>query len=288
MPAFRAASEAYARQMRSAVAEIEPARPRLCIVVLDPSLKAQNGRGATFAKLRTHGVALTGLKPEDGLARLLHRVALRATPSKPFTHWYVDGGLADPAAAQVTTTCYEALEPVRRKLLARAQVMLNKERSGPEELRSLMAQLRPQDVGLAGSPAEAVLAQFQLSLMTEGSGTQIFATTFVQWAAREILRRAEPETLLLRFQPRQRQQPMNELMAGAASLGPDYAGSLIDAEQAAYSTWLNLQRLPGAEQALLIAWQQGSTEAVVLGPGLPAGRSSLSPGYLDEVLQTLG
>ena len=41
-----------------------------------------------------------------------------------------------------------------------------------------------------------MLNRFQLSLLTEGSGTQVFSTTFVQWAAREALRRAQPLTLV--------------------------------------------------------------------------------------------
>jgi len=52
---------------------------------------------------------------------------------------------------------------------------------------------------------DAVLNRFQLSVLTEGSGTQIYSTTFVQWAARELLRRAQPLTLLARFAPRLRE-----------------------------------------------------------------------------------
>jgi hypothetical protein len=37
--------------------------------------------------------------------------------------------------------------------------------------------------------------------MLPGSGTQIFSTTFVQWAARECLRRAQPETIVLHYAP---------------------------------------------------------------------------------------
>ena len=57
--------------------------------------------------------------------------------------------------------------------------------------------------------------RFQLKLLTEGSGTQIFSTTFAQWTAREALRRAQPLTLLVRFAPRQRQRPMNELLSSS-------------------------------------------------------------------------
>jgi hypothetical protein len=51
----------------------------------------------------------------------------------------------------------------------------------PEAFRSMLARIRPEEIGLG----PGVLNRFQLSVLTEGSGTQVFATTFVQWAARE-------------------------------------------------------------------------------------------------------
>jgi hypothetical protein len=70
----------------------------------------------------------------------------------------------------------------------------------PEAFRTRMALTQPAEIGLRGD-GDAVMARFQLSLLTEGSGTQVFATTFVQWAAREALRRAQPVTLMARFVP---------------------------------------------------------------------------------------
>ena len=100
-----------------------------------------------------------------------------------------------------------------------------------------------------GSGGDSVLNRFQLSLLTEGSGTQVFATTFVQWAARETLRRAQPLTLFARFTPRQRENPMNELLAETQRRPElDPQGSLVDADMGAYYTWLNQQRLPGASR----------------------------------------
>lgn len=68
-----------------------------------------------------------------------------------------------------------------------------------------MARLHPSDLGLhAGTGAKSqdeVLERFELRLLTEGSGTQIFSTVFAQWTAREVLRRAQPLTLLVRFAP---------------------------------------------------------------------------------------
>ncbi|HYY70759.1 MAG TPA: hypothetical protein VE734_13610, partial [Terriglobales bacterium] len=85
---------------------------------------------------------------------------------------------------------------------------------GPEALRTLLARLRPRDLGV-NEATDPVLARFELKLLTEGSGTQIFSTTFAQLAAREALRRAQPLTLLVRFAPRQRQRPMNELLSAS-------------------------------------------------------------------------
>jgi len=44
-------------------------------------------------------------------------------------------------------------------------------------LRTLLAQMRPADLGL-GKAGDIVLDRFQVKLLTEGSGTQVFSTTF--------------------------------------------------------------------------------------------------------------
>ena len=126
-----------------------------------------------------------------------------------------------------------------------------------------------------------------MSLLTEGSGTQIFSTTFVQWAARECLRRAEPETLLLRYAPRQQQQPMNAMLSGHTESVPDLQGSLVDADMGAYYTWLNLRRLSGADQMRFLVWFEGRNEALVIGPGLPGGTTSDSIMNMRGVLKLL-
>jgi len=132
---------------------------------------------------------------------------------------------------------------------------------------------------------DPVLNRFQLSLLTEGSGTQLFSTTFVQWAAREALRRAQPLTLLVRFAPRQRQKPMNELISGISqSAEVDVLGSLIDADMGSYYNWLNQQRLPGPEQSSFLVWFEGHSEALAIGPATPRGTQSADPTDLDQLL----
>ncbi len=135
-------------------------------------------------------------------------------------------------------------------------------------------------------PGDEVLQRFEVSLLTEGSGTQIFSTVFAQWAAREALRRAQPLTLLVRFAPRQRQKPMNELLTSVVyEFGTRHVGSLVDADMAAYYNWLNQQRLPGAEQASFLVWFEGHNQALAIGPSLPRGTESSSPADLGQLLE---
>jgi hypothetical protein len=154
---------------------------------------------------------------------------------------------------------------------------------GPEELRTHLAQLSPADLGMDKS-ADPILSRFELKLFTEGSGTQIFSTTFAQWTAREALRRAQPVTLLVRFGSRQRQRPMNDLLSNNITPELDLPGSLIDADMGAYYSWINQQRLSGSERSSFLVWFEGHSLALAIGPSLPRGTESHSPASLDEIL----
>jgi hypothetical protein len=159
---------------------------------------------------------------------------------------------------------------------------------GPEGLRTHMAHLAPSDLGMdkAGDQvADQVLDRFQLRLFTEGSGTQIFSTTFAQWATREALRRAQPLTLVVRFAPRQRQRPMNELLTHPQDHPElDLEGSIVDADMAAYYQWINQQRLQGFDQSSFLVWFEGHNQALAIAPSLPRGTKSDSAMDLGALL----
>jgi hypothetical protein len=130
-----------------------------------------------------------------------------------------------------------------------------------------------------------ILARFQMKLLTEGSGTQIFSTSFTQWAAREVLRRAQPLTILVRFAPRQHEKPMNELLSPIhepAELDP--LGSLLDADMGAYYTWINQQRLPGADKSMFLVWFENHKEALAVSPFMPRGTMSTSNVNIPQLL----
>ena len=289
LDAFRQASSEYGDRLRDAIPPELPKVPRLGIAVIGQGVAEYNGQ--LFRKLRAHGVFYSGVKPDDGLRVLLEAVGARAKAHPlPYGHWYIDGGEEAEHSPDLTCISYKALEPVRSALLRKIQVELDRPGMGPEALRTFLAQLRPEDMNMGGGAAPAqkdeVLQRFELKLLTEGSGTQIFSTVFAQWAAREALRRAQPLTLLVRFAPRQRQKPMNELLsANVAHPELDLIGSLIDGDMGAYYNWLNQQRLPGAERSSFLVWFEGHNQAVAIGPATPRGTESKSPAALAQVLE---
>lgn len=287
LDAFRQASNDYADRLRAAVPPELPPIPRLGITVIGQGVTSYNE--PLFRKLRAHGAYFAHIKPENGLRQLLDAVAARAkSHPAPYGHWYIDGGKAAACDPALTLISYDALEPTRTALLRKMKEQIDRPGMGPETLRSLLAQMRPVDLGMASpnnGPRDEILEHFEVSLLTEGSGTQIFSTVFAQWAAREALRRAQPLTLLVRFAPRQRQKPMNELLSAAPVQQEfDFVGSLIDGDFGAYYNWLNQQRLPGAQQSSFLVWFEGHNQALAIGPSMARGTESASSADLHQVL----
>lgn len=281
--AFRLAAVHYADRLRAAVPVEAPAMPRLGISIIGKGLESYDQ--PLFRKLRPHGAYCTRVNPDNGVKLLLDAVAARAKAHPaPYGHWYIDGGEEAQHDPALTVVSYAGLAPVRAALLRKMQNDISRPGMGPETLRTHMAELRPSDVGLEKSEDE-VLSRFQLKLLTEGSGTQIFSTTFAQWAARESLRRAQPLTLLVRFAPRQRQKPMNELLsADDKGSEPDLIGSLVDGDMGAYYNWINQQRLPGADRSSFLVWFESHSSAVVIGPSVPRGTESTGETDISQLL----
>lgn len=283
LDAFRKAATEYGNRLHDAIPAEAPPIPRLGITVVGQGVSSYSEQ--LFRKLRLHGAYFKNVKPDDGLKTLLDAVATRAKAhSASYAHWYIDGGQEAEHDAVLTSVSYGALEGVRAALLRKMRTQIEQPGMGPEALRTTLAQLRPSDFGLseAGDP---VLDRFRVRVLTEGSGTQIYSTTFAQWAAREALRRAQPLTLLVRFAPRQRQRTMNELLVlkpEQAELDP--VGSLVDADMGAYYNWLNQQRLAGSEQSAFLVWFENHSDAVAISPAMPRGTESTAATDLKQLL----
>jgi hypothetical protein len=281
---FRAAAVDYVGKSSAALPDEPLPTHRLGIVVIGQGVRSSEYR--LFRKLRPHGTYFTQVRHGGGLSALASAVAKRAAAHPtPYGHWYIDGGDSVAAAIPggVARVSYGELSPVRSGLQRLMQKYYEASVFDPEAFRTKLAQTRPEELGMDVN-GDGVLKRFQLSLLTEGSGTQVFATTFVQWAARETLRRAQPLTLFARFSPRQRENPMNELLSEAQKRPElDPQGSLVDADMGAYYTWLNQQRLSGASQATFLAWFEDHEEALAIGPGLEADKRSDAPIDLKDI-----
>ncbi len=285
---FRQSAKLYASAWRQAHPEPQPAVPRLTVVVLGADLKLDGY--PLFRKLRSHGVLVPQVTGDDGWSTLA-ALAQKRAQSHPATagHLYIDGGEADSSlAAHLATTSYLALASVREQLLERISAMLTTANSGPEQLRTTMAQITPQSLHWPATSGDEAFRRFQLDVLTEGSGTQIFSTTFVQWAAREALRRAQPLTLVMRFAPRQHSLNMNEMLSGKTQgNATDPGGSLVDADMGAFYAWIDQQRLAGAEQSAFLAWSQAHQQAILIGPAVPRNTVAGAPMTMHQMLAQL-
>jgi len=285
---FRTAALDYGRAVDAAKAPAPPVIPRLAVAIIGQGVTAR--KTSLFRKLRQQGVYFNAIRPEDGIRILVEAAASRAAAHPiPFGHWYIDGGVAEPVASPVlTVVAYRSLDRERAAVLKKMAHVIRSGSGGPEILHSLMVQLTPEEIGLNGTGKEAVLNHFLTDVLAQGSGTQVFSTSFVQWTAREALRRAQPVTLVARFAPRQRQRPLDDLITEPQQeplLDPE--GSLIDADMGAYLTWINQQHLTGAGQASFLVWWEGQSEAVAVGPGLPRGTESNSSLDMRQLLSQM-
>ena len=270
---FRNAAVEYVGKATRSAPDPPLAVHRMGIAIIGQGVAGNPGY-RLFRKLRPQGTYFTQVKPGGGVRVLLDAAAARAKAHPvPYGHWYIDGGTPTAASDGMTRISYGALAAQRAAVQERMKKTYEAAVFDPEAFRTMLAQMKPADAGFTAG--DGVLDRFQLSLLTEGSGTQVFATTFVQWAAREVLRRAQPLTVVARFAPRQREQQMNELLAERRRPPElDPAGSLVDADMGAYYNWLNQQRLAGDDQATFLVWFEDRPEAVAIGPGLERGKRS--------------
>lgn len=288
--AFHETSSTYQNAVLAAMPNQPPAARRLGIAVIGKGVERNSY--PLFRKFRPHGTHFTNVNPANGLKTVLAHVADRAaTHPSPFDHWYIDGGPAEPVSSHfLTSISYSGLEPNRRALLRKIKSAIQDGIAGPKELLSLLHGMQPEEIGFdAADQKGAIISHFATSLLTSGSGTQIFSTSFVQWTTRELWRRAQPLTILARFAPRQRQRPMNELLSGdEQTVEMDAPGSLIDADMGAYYMWLDQQRLSGAEEASFLIWFEDHQEAFVVSPSLPRNTESDSRVDLHWLLEQTG
>lgn len=263
-----------------------PQKDRLVIVVAGKDATGPSPQ--LFRKLAAHGVTLHNLQWTPETPRQLHATLQHhaGSESAPYTRWYIDGGEPWPHDGEaVDLLSYAQLRPVRENVLERMNHFTQSGPGGAEGMRSMLEQLTAAESGADAVTHDPLMQHFMTMLFVEGSGTQIYSTSFVQWAARETLHRAQPEQLLVRFAPRQRQRTLNQLFDAATNVEvPDPEGSLRDADIGAYYILLDLLRIADPAHITLLAWRENHGHAVIISPRAPAGHSDDAPLDLSAAL----
>ena len=280
---FRAASTAFF----AAIPETEVHPHRLTIVVL--------GRDATmppdglFRKLKRLGVELTALDDRDMPEQIFQVFRRHADKARePYANWYVDGGDAWTnefgSSPQTIRLTYPNLSPLRERALAEMEHALDSGSTGAEEMRTHLAGTTAKELRAADITPDPVLQRFYTELFTESSGPQFFSTSFVQWTGRELARRAQPQTLLLRYAPRQAYRAFDELLQAPEADRLDPEGSLRDADMGAWYAWIEMNRITGPGNGTFFAWLEGSSQGILIGKSTPAGTACNTSLTLDQAL----
>lgn len=282
---------ASVQKLFAAIPDQAPYPHRLTMVVLGRDAHA--GTTPLLTQLRSRGVLLTSLQAENLPEQISQAFGRHAEgPSEPYAHWYVDGGepwtLGSTSIPGAVSISYPALDGLRKRTLAKMEEVTGSSNAGAELMRTRLVSLNGKDLDAGSVTQDPVLARFYTELFTESSGPQLFSTSFVQWAGRELARRVQPRTLLLRYAPRRRYQPFNEMLRTAEPEEVDPDGSLRDAEIGAYYTWIEMNRITSPGNGTFIAWVEGTSQAVLAGRSAPRGTQCDTPLHLKEALEAFG
>ena len=122
-------------------------------------------------------------------------------------------------------------------------------------------------------------------MLLTGNGTLFVNNTFVEWAAVQALRRAQPRILVTRFGVRDKLKPFSSLLlfsqpraSDQIPLLEDPVGSFVDAEQLSYYVWLNAEKSPAYRtRTLYLFLAEGIDEMLAIRSDVPAATAAALP-----------
>ena len=209
--------------------------------------------------------------------------------STPLDAWLVESGealhvcseaVASGTAAVPTSTglSYDRLRGYRDDL---TRALYDKIQTGVESPQAFAAYARslriaPRPGALRHAPD--VVQAFVRDLFLTGNGTLFVNNTFVEWAAVQAIRRAEPRLLVARYGVRDKMKPFSSLLlfsqpraSDQIPLIEDPVGSFIDVEQLSHYVWLNAEKSPAYRQRTLhLLLAEGIDEMLAIRSGAAA------------------
>jgi hypothetical protein len=186
----------------------------------------------------------------------LHDLVLQAPDSEPRLPAVARSAKAGAASreprtatASLTGLSYERLLPYRDVLM---RALFSKIQSGVESPQAFAAYARSLTVapepGALPNP-DAIVQAFVRDVLLTGNGTLFVNNTFVEWAAVQALRRAQPRLLVARYGVRDKLKPFSSLLLFSQPRTSDQIpfiedplGSFIDVEQLSYYVWLQAEK----------------------------------------------
>ncbi len=206
--------------------------------------------------------------------------------NSPLDCWIVEAGdalhgLCEKSAKKeqpfgyATGMSFDRLRSYRDQLTKTLYAKVQSGISGPLELAAYARTLKitPQE-GLTFYTSEVVLA-FLRDIFLAGNGTLFMNNSFVEWAAVQAIKRAQPRMLVARFGVRDKMKPFSSLLlfskprtTDQIPILEDPLGSFIDVELLSYYIWLNTQKGPPYRQkTLFLLLAEGVDEMLALLPG---------------------
>ena len=247
-----------------------------------------DGHNSLFGRLQTD----TAFAATDGWVvethSALHGLLLR--PPAP------ESRVPSPQPRQLTGLSYERLLPYRDTLM---RALFSKVQTGVESPQAFAAYAR--SLTLAPEPGtlpnpEPIIQAFVRDVLLTGNGTLFVNNTFVEWAAVQALRRAQPRLLVARYGVRDKLKPFSSLLlfsqpraSDQIPLIEDPLGSFIDVEQLSYYVWLQAEKSAAYRKKtlyLFLAESQDEMLAIRSDASGPA-ESAPPPASLADVCATM-
>ena len=268
---------------------------RLVVVVYGQGIAIQ--RDQLWRQLRAIGtripLRLEGAAASGPFLRALF-AGLLSAPGEPagldpHATWIVDAGealhdlceeSAAAGSARAVALSYARLRGYREELSRSLYRRVLAGVSSPQELADFA---RALDIRPLAGTADEVVRAFVRDVFLGGNGTLLVSNTFVEWAAVQALKRAEPRLLVARFGVRDKMKPFSSLLLFSSPRPTDQVptledplGSFVDVEQLAYYVWLNAEKSPAYRgKTLYLLLAEGVDEVLAIRPEAAAGEPFL-------------
>jgi hypothetical protein len=247
---------------------------------------------------------LEGGGSTDGFLQALFGGGPGAGIASPLDSWFVETGDGlSKFGGSGTTLSYARLRDYRDEL---TRALYDKVQKGVESPQAFAAYARGLTIAPGGDAFRheaGVMQAFVRDVFLTGNGTLFVNNTFVEWAAVQALKRAQPRLLVARYGVRDKMKPFSSLLLFSQPRATDQipeiedpTGSFVDVEQLSYYVWLNAEKTAAyRNRTLYLFLAEGVDEMLALrsdqlGTGTSPANSTttkLAPATLGDVRQTM-